>query len=74
MRQDVNEVWDSDGNLIYSEIVNVPHTPLSGLPLVGALNAALGVWSLEDAANLTGVTQQELIDEVLAWEEVQNGS
>lgn len=41
--------------------------PLAGMALVSALNAALGIWTLEDASNISGVPEQALIDEVLAW-------
>lgn len=41
--------------------------PLEGTPLIAALNAALGIWSLSDAANIAQVSEQDLINEVLAW-------
>ena len=49
------------------EIPDPAQQPLDGLPLIAALNAALGVWSLGDAANIAGVPEQALVDEVTAW-------
>jgi hypothetical protein len=34
---------------------------------MAALNAALGIWTLADAANVAGVTEQQLVNEVLGW-------
>jgi hypothetical protein len=45
--------------------------PLDRIGVAATLNAVLGVWSLEDAANAAGVSRQALIDEALAWAEVQ---
>lgn len=50
-----------------SEVARYGLQPLEGLPLVAALNAALGIWSLADAASVAGVSEQALVDEVTAW-------
>lgn len=43
------------------------HEPLQGIQLVAALNAALGVWSVTDAANISGASAEQLEKEVLSW-------
>lgn len=61
------------------EVVEMPttHTPLDSIGVVATLNAVLGVWSLADAANVVGLSQQDLINEAQAWsvaEELNNAS
>lgn len=41
--------------------------PLEGAALVATLNAVLGLWSLQDAANIAQLPEQALIDEAEAW-------
>lgn len=41
--------------------------PLQGAALVATLNAVLGVWSLQDAANIAQLPEQTLIEEAQAW-------
>jgi len=51
------------------EVVEAPDAKVS-LDIIGVmatLNAVLGVWSLADAANAVGLTQQDLIAEAQAW-------
>lgn len=50
--------------------------PLEGTPLVATLNAVLGLWSLQDAANIAQLPEQALIAEAEAWAAAgeQNGS
>ena len=64
-----NQTWDVFGNLLKEEIFEVPntHTPLDSIGVIATLNAVLGVWSLADAANAVGLTQQDLIAEAQAW-------
>jgi hypothetical protein len=64
-----NQTWDVFGNLLKEEIFEVPntHTPLDSIGVMATLNAVLGVWSLADAANAVGLTQQDLIAEAQAW-------
>lgn len=49
------------------EAPDVPQAPLSGLAVVATLNAVLGLWSLQDAANIAQLPEQALIDEAQAW-------
>jgi len=51
------------------EIVEVPnvHNPLDRLGVMATLNAVLGVWSVADAANAVGLSEQDLINEAQAW-------
>ena len=62
-----NQSWDADGNLVLDEWVEVPYPPLTGHQIVATLNAVLGVWPLEDAANAAGVESAHLIAEAQAW-------
>ena len=34
---------------------------------MATLNAVLGLWSLQDAANAVGLSKQDLINEAQAW-------
>ena len=59
------------------EIVEVvdAHSPLDRLGVIATLNAVLGVWSLTDAANAVGLSEQDLINEAQAWAiGAQNGN
>ena len=59
------------------EVVEVPdiQVPLDAVGVVATLNAVLGVWSLSDAANVAGVTPDDLIREAQAWSVgAQNGN
>jgi hypothetical protein len=62
-----NQSWDTDGNLVLDEWVEVPYTPLQGYQVVATLNAVLGMWPLSDAANAAGVEPEHLIAEAQAW-------
>ena len=62
-----NQTWDRFGNLLHEEIVDVSFPALSGYQVVAALNAALELWTIEDAAKVAGVTPDHLRAEVLAW-------
>lgn len=62
-----NQTWDRFGNLLHEETINVPYPALGGYQIVAALNAALGLWTLADAANVAGTSQEHLVDEVVAW-------
>lgn len=41
--------------------------PLDAQGVVATLNAVLGLWSLEDAANAVGLTTQDLVNEAQGW-------
>jgi hypothetical protein len=43
------------------------HTPLDTLGVMATLNAVLGIWSLQDAANAVGLTPDDLVHEAQAW-------
>jgi len=64
-----NQTWDVFGNLLKEEIVEEQqnNVSLDVFGVIATLNAVLGVWSLADAANAVGLTQQDLIAEAQAW-------
>jgi hypothetical protein len=43
------------------------HTPLDTNGVIATLNAVLGLWTLEDAANAVSLTENDLIAEAEAW-------
>jgi len=43
------------------------HSPLDINGVMATLNAVLGIWSVEDAANAVGLTPQDLVHEAQAW-------
>jgi hypothetical protein len=51
------------------EVVEAPDAkvPLDAIGVMATLNAVLGVWSLQDAANAVGLSEQDLIVEAQAW-------
>ena len=51
---------------LWAHIAGHPE-PLQGTPLAATLNAVLGIWSLQDAANIAQLPEQALIDEAQAW-------
>jgi hypothetical protein len=65
------EEQDGKGNVIASGSYEEPYEPLTGHQLVATLNAVLGLWSLDDAANLAGVEAAHLIAEAQAWAAAQ---
>jgi hypothetical protein len=59
------------------KIVDVPdvQNPLDRLGVMATLNVVLGIWSLTDAANTVGLSEQDLVNEALAWAiGAQNGN
>jgi len=64
-----NQTWDVFGNLLKEEIVEEQqnNVSLDVFGVIATLNAVLGVWSLADAANAVGLTEQDLIAEAQAW-------
>jgi hypothetical protein len=64
-----NQTWDIFGNLLKEEIVEDQsnHVPLDGFGVIATLNAVLGIWTLGDAANAVGLTEQDLIAEAQGW-------
>lgn len=49
------------------EIPNPPQQPLNTTGVIATLNVVLGLWSLQDAANAVGLSEQDLINEAQAW-------
>lgn len=47
--------------------------PLDSIGVFATLNAVLGVWSLQDAANAAGLDPDQLVAEALAWSIAQGG-
>lgn len=41
--------------------------PLDPIGVMATLNAVLGIWPLDDAANAVGLTPDDLIREAQAW-------
>lgn len=62
-----NQTWDSDGNLIHEEFVDVIPVSLNELGAVVTLLVVVGVLSLADGANAAGLTPEHLIHEAQAW-------
>ena len=62
-----NYTWDTQGNLLSEEVVPYVHTPLSHNGVFATLNAVLGIWSLQDAANAVGLLPENLVDEAESW-------
>lgn len=50
-------------------VVDVPdvHVPLEPIGVAATLNAVLGLWTLEDAANVAGVAPEDLVREAESW-------
>jgi len=64
-----NQTWDVFGNLLKEEIVDERqnHLSLDVFGVIATLNAVLGIWTLEDAANAVGLSEQDLVAEAQAW-------
>jgi len=56
-----------NNNIVEEYDVDVPQQPLQGVQVLATLNAVLGVWSLQDAANAVRLSPQELVAEAQAW-------
>jgi hypothetical protein len=50
-----------------AEVLQYGPQPLDTNGVFATLNAVLGVWPLQDAANAVGLTEQDLINEAEAW-------
>jgi len=68
-----------DGQLLTFEQPDPPRAPLDAAGVMATLNAVLGLWSVGDAANVVGLTPDDLVAEAEAWSvamtynEVDNG-
>jgi hypothetical protein len=60
-------VYDANGVLLSETDVVVDVAPLDAVGVSATLNAVLGLWTLEDAANAVGLTPADLIAEAEAW-------
>lgn len=63
------EQW-CDGVLLGVEEIELPDPVQQPLPtdgVIATLNAVLGLWTLQDAANASGYTEEQLVAEAQAW-------
>ena len=58
---------DPTGKQFAIQQADAQPVPLDSIGVMATLNAVLGVWSLSDAANAVGLTEQDLINEAQAW-------
>ena len=56
-----------NGVLVSVEETPDIHTPLNTEGVIATLNAVLGLWTVEDAANAVGLTPADLVAEAQAW-------
>ena len=63
----MKHVYTDPAGIIHTWETPDVHAPLDPIGVIAALNAVLGIWSLEDAANAAGVTPDDLIREAQAW-------
>ena len=60
--------WNSDGTLDRVEELPIPEQlPLYGIPLLATLNAVLGLWTLQQAADIAELPPEALVAEAEAW-------
>jgi YD repeat-containing protein len=50
-----------------SELAEFGLKPLDAAGVMATLNAVLGIWPVEDAANAVGLTPDDLVAEAQAW-------
>lgn len=63
-----------DGQTFTFESPALPPMPLDTHGIAATLNAVLGVWPLDDAANAVGLTADDLVAEAQAWEMAQESN
>ena len=56
-----------NNNIVEEYEIDIPQQPLQGVQIMATLNAVLGIWSLQDAANAVGLLPENLIAEAQAW-------
>ena len=49
------------------EVPDPPQQPLEGTPLAATLNAVLGLWTLQQAADIAQLPAEALVAEAEAW-------
>jgi hypothetical protein len=60
--------WNADGTLErVEELPAAEQLPLDGVPLVATLNAVLGLWTLQQAADIAQLPPEALVKEAEAW-------
>lgn len=64
---------DPNGDTLVYETPDPPFAPLDPIGVMATLNAVLGTWTLQDAANAAGVTPDDLIREAQSWAAAQGG-
>jgi hypothetical protein len=65
-----------DGQMLTFEQPDPPRPSLDAAGVMATLNAVLGIWPVEDAANAVGLSPDDLVAEAQAWaiaSEAQNG-
>lgn len=65
------EIRNADGVVVGTDVASVKPQPLQGHQVVCCLNAVLGLWSVQDAANAAGVEPAALVAEAQAWAAAQ---
>lgn len=65
---------DPNGNIHELSTVRPQPVELNDIGVIATLNAILGIWSLKDAANIAGVSEQDLVDEAIAWSVAQENN
>ena len=68
MRIDRDQTFDQNGNLIEEVLVQRHEDCLDAAGVIATLNAVLGVWTLEDAANAVNLPAERLVAEAEAWQ------
>ena len=69
-----NFYTDPAGHTYEWETPDPSFAPLDPIGVVATLNAVLGLWTLEDAANVAGVSQDDLVREAQSWAAAQNNA
>ena len=62
-----HEIYDSTGLIYVGELPDPPRSPLDAHGVAATLNAVLGMWPLDDAANAVGLAPEQLVAEAEAW-------
>lgn len=66
-RLEIDEVWDSEGNLLERVEVWRNPTPLDPVGALATLLAVTGALEVSDAANAVQLRPEDLINEAEAW-------
>jgi hypothetical protein len=63
-----------NNNIIEQYEVEDVQAPLDATGVAATLNAVLGLWTLQDAANAVSLTPDDLINEANAWAVAANNT